>query len=74
MNMTKKHVNNRTNYNRNFNHNNHYNNSNNNHYQRSKNVKNEPLVAECKEMCPNDEFNLRVNNNLVNPLEKRIIK
>jgi hypothetical protein len=64
MNMTKKNVN-KSNNNRQFNH---------NINQRNKFVKNERLVAECKEMCPNDEFNLRVNNNLVNPLEKRIIK
>ncbi len=60
--MNKKNVN-RSNHNRHLNNN-----------QKSKNVKNERLVAECKEMCPNDEFNLRVNNNLINPLEKRIIK
>ena len=32
------------------------------------------LVAECKDMCPDDEFNLRVKNNLVNVLEKRYFK
>ena len=32
------------------------------------------LKPECKDMCPDDEFNLRVKNNLVNVLEKKIIK
>ena len=34
----------------------------------------EILNSECKEMCPDDEFNLRVKNNLVNVLEKKIVK
>jgi len=30
--------------------------------------------AECREMCPDAEFNMRVTNDLVNNLEKKIIK
>jgi hypothetical protein len=48
-----------------------YNNTNNN---RNSRPKNEQLVAECREMCPNDEFHMRIENNLVHSLEKRIIK
>lgn len=28
----------------------------------------------CSQMCPDAEFNLRVTNNIVNKLEKKIIK
>lgn len=31
------------------------------------------IIAECKDMCPDQEFNMRVKNNLVNVLEKKII-
>lgn len=41
---------------------------NNNNAKRDKVIR-----AECKEMCPDYEFNLRVKNNLVNFLEKKII-
>lgn len=37
-------------------------------------IKKEPLIAECKEMCPDDEFHLRTKNNLVHVLEKKIVK
>ena len=30
--------------------------------------------AECKEMCPDQEFNMRVKNNIVNVLEKKQIE
>ena len=32
------------------------------------------LKAECKDMCPEQEINMRIKNNLVNVLEKRIFK
>ena len=51
---------------------NNFNNSNSNYNNKGKS-ENE-LVALCKEMCPDDEFHLRTNNNLVNVLEKQIIK
>ncbi len=31
-------------------------------------------IARCKEMCPDQEYNMRIKNNLVNILEKKIIK
>ncbi len=37
-------------------------------------IKREFLIPECKEMCPDDEFNLRTKNNLVHVLEKKIVK
>ena len=30
--------------------------------------------AECNEMCPDQEFNMRVKNNIVNVLEKKQIE
>jgi hypothetical protein len=32
------------------------------------------IKAECKEMCPDQEFNMRVKNNIVNILEKKHIE
>lgn len=34
---------------------------------------NQALLAQCKEMCPDAEFDMRVENNLVNKLEKHYI-
>jgi hypothetical protein len=36
--------------------------------------KNGGIIAACKEMCPDHEFNMRTTNNLVNTLEKKILK
>ena len=33
-----------------------------------------PLRAECLKMCPDDEFKLRTENNMVNILEKQVVK
>ena len=35
---------------------------------------NQALLAQCKEMCPDAEFDMRVENNLVHKLEKHYIK
>ena len=32
------------------------------------------IRAQCTEMCPDQEFDMRVKNNLVNVLEKKFIK
>jgi hypothetical protein len=32
-----------------------------------------PLRAECREMCPEEEKNMRIKNNLVNKLEKSFL-
>ena len=34
---------------------------------------NKPIRAECHDMCPVAEFNLRTRNNLVNALEKKLV-
>lgn len=60
--------------------NNNYKNNNANNYNKNinlnKNVNRKPkqLVAECRDMCPEDEVNLRIKNNLVNVLEKCFVK
>lgn len=36
--------------------------------------KRETLGAECRSMCPDDEVSLRMKNNLVHVLEKRVVK
>lgn len=35
---------------------------------------NDILHAQCKEMCPDTEFDLRVKNNLVHKLERYYVK
>lgn len=37
-------------------------------------VKSVPIRAQCTEMCPDQEFDMRVKNNLVHALEKKFIK
>jgi hypothetical protein len=32
------------------------------------------IKAECNQMCPDQEFNMRVKNNIVNVLEKKLIE
>ena len=38
------------------------------------NVKKRELRPECRSMCPEEEVNMRIKNNLVHALEKRIVK
>lgn len=38
------------------------------------NVKKRELRPECRSMCPEEEVDMRIKNNLVHALEKRIVK
>lgn len=52
-----------------------------NNRNETRNTKNKPIGAkfveiraQCTEMCPDQEFDIRVKNNLVHALEKKFIK
>lgn len=52
-----------------------------NNRNETRNTKNKPISvrsvairAQCTEMCPDQEFDMRVKNNLVHALEKKFIK
>lgn len=47
-----------------------------NNLRRFKEAKQEiyTVSLECKDMCPQEEFQMRVKNNLINTLEKFVIK